>query len=225
MKNALKKIHPAGHQIVLRFLLILLLVNSALGFLLKGYITLKIVIGVVSLLSFTGVAMFFRKPDRKVVDAADNLVICPADGTIVVVEEVMESEYFKEMRKQVSIFMSITNVHINWYPIAGMVEYVKYHAGKYLVAWHPKSSEENERNTIVLKGSKGDVLVRQVAGFVARKIVSYAHMDKEVVLGDQIGMIKFGSRVDLYLPLDAEINVELDQKVRGGQTIIGKFSK
>ena len=121
--------------------------------------------------------------------------------------------------------MSITNVHINWYPVSGVIRYVKYHAGKYLVAWHPKSSELNERNSIVIGTQKGDVLVRQVAGFVARKIYSTAGIDQKVKKGDQIGMIKFGSRVDLYLPLDAEIEVALDQKVRGGKTIIGNLQE
>ncbi|MDZ7775581.1 MAG: phosphatidylserine decarboxylase [Bacteroidales bacterium] len=130
--------------------------------------------------------MFFRQPNRHIEALPDGTIICPADGTIVVIEEVMESEYFKEMRQQVSIFMSITNVHINWYPVSGVIRYVKYHAGKYLVAWHPKSSELNERNSIVIGTQKGDILVRQVAGFVARKIYSTAGIDQKVKKGEQI---------------------------------------
>ncbi len=215
------KIHPAGNKIVTRLLIVLLLINALFVILIKGYLTAKLVVGLISLLLITGVAVFFRLPNRQIPSLTDDTIICPADGKIVVIEEVMEPEYFKDMRKQVSIFMSLTNVHVNWYPIEGIIRYVKYHAGKYLVAWHPKSSELNERNTIVLEGKHGEVLMQQVAGFVARKIVSYAQTGHHIKRGDQIGMIKFGSRVDLYLPLDTEIQVSLDQKVRAGKTVIG----
>lgn len=217
------KIHPAGHSLIFKFLLLLLLLNTTAVVLLKGYAAFKVVVGGVSLLSLFGVAMFFRQPNRRIEALPDGTILCPADGTVVVIEEVMEPEYFKEMRQQVSIFMSLTNVHVNWYPVSGVIRYVKYHAGKYLVAWHPKSSELNERNSIVIGSKKGDILVRQVAGFVARKIYSTACIEQQAEIGNQIGMIKFGSRVDLYLPLDAEIIVELDQKVRGGKTIIGNL--
>ncbi|HKK11099.1 MAG TPA: phosphatidylserine decarboxylase family protein [Bacteroidales bacterium] len=215
------KIHPAGNKIVIRLLIVLILTNSLFVFLLKGYFTAKLIVAIISFLLLFGVAMFFRLPKRHVPELENGTVICPADGTIVVIEETMEPEYFKDMRKQVSIFMSLTNVHVNWYPINGIIRYVKYHAGKYLVAWHPKSSELNERNTIVVEGKDGEILLQQVAGFVARKIVSYAQTGDNIKRGDQIGMIKFGSRVDLYLPLDTEIQVNLDQKVRGGKTVIG----
>lgn len=215
------KIHPAGNKIVIQLLIVLILTNSLFVLLLKGYMTVKLIVATISFLLFFGVTMFFRIPKRQVPEMGNGTVICPADGKIVVIEETMEPEYFKDMRKQVSIFMSLSNAHVNWYPVNGIIRYVKYHAGKYLVAWHPKSSELNERNTIVVEGKDGEVLLQQVAGFVARKIVSYAKTGDTIKRGDQIGIIKFGSRVDLYLPLDTEIQVNLDQKVRGGKTVIG----
>lgn len=217
------KIHPAGYHIITKFLLFLLLINGLIWLLPDSIIALSITVSVLSLIFFAGVLMFFRRPERPPENLPENTVICPADGTIVVIEEVMEPEYFKDMRLQVSIFMSITNVHINWYPISGLIRYVKYHAGKYLVAWHPKSSELNERNSIVIANHQHEIMVRQVAGFVARKIYSTAKLEQKVERSDEIGMIKFGSRVDLYLPLGTEVNVALDQKVRGGKTIIGKL--
>ncbi len=217
------KIHPAGYHIITRFLLFLLLINGLIWLLPGSIIALSITVSGVSMFLFIGVLMFFRRPERPPKSLPDGTIICPADGTIVVIEEVMEPEYFKDMRLQVSIFMSITNVHINWYPLSGVINYVKYHAGKYLVAWHPKSSELNERNSIVIENPHGEVMVRQVAGFVARKIYSTAKIDKKAKRGHEIGMIKFGSRVDLYLPLGSEVNVSLDEKVRGGKTIIGKL--
>ena len=166
---------------------------------------------------------FFRSPSRPI-EPNENLIIAPADGKVVVIEEVEEPEYFRGKRRQVSIFMSPLNVHVNWYPISGDVQYVKYHPGKYLVAWHPKSSTLNERTSIVVKDSKGrEILIRQIAGAVARRIVYYAKEGQTVVQGDQLGFIKFGSRVDLFLPLDAEIMVGLEESVKGSSTIIAKF--
>lgn len=158
---------------------------------------------------------FFRKPLRKhTLD--DSKIIAPCDGKVVVIEKVFEPEFLKAEAIQVSIFMSPINVHINWYPTNGVVEYVKYHPGKYLVAWHPKSSTENERSTVVVKRKDGKrVLVRQIAGILARKICTYSKFQMVAKQGNELGFIKFGSRVDLFLPLDAKINVKLDQKVTG----------
>jgi phosphatidylserine decarboxylase len=142
---------------------------------------------------------------------------------VVVIEETTETEYFQSPKRQVSIFMSPANVHVNRNPVSGQVRYVKYHPGKYLVAWHPKSSTENERSTIVVGNGKYEILVRQIAGILARRIVNYLKTGEEVKQGEEFGFIKFGSRVDVFLPLDAQILVMLDQQVRGGETILAKF--
>ena len=166
---------------------------------------------------------FFRSPKRNWVTSSRS-IICPADGRVVAIEEVEEPEYFNgEKRLQVSVFMSPLNVHLNRYPISGRVAYSKYHPGKFLVAWHPKSSTENERNTVVVETEFGvSVLIRQIAGFVARRIVWYCHEDDNVKQGDELGFIKFGSRVDLFLPLDAVIKVEIDEKVQGGISVLAE---
>jgi len=175
---------------------------------------------IILLIFFVLVLQFFRDPKRNTV-LDDQQVIAPADGKVVVIEEVEEKEYFKGKRRQISIFMSPLNVHVTRYPVSGKVVYSKYHPGKYLVAWHPKSSEENERTTIVIHNdSAGEVLYRQIAGAVARRIVNYAKKDKQVIQGEDAGFIKFGSRIDIFVPLDMKINVSLDQKTRGGETII-----
>ena len=166
------------------------------------------------------ILQFFRNPTRK---AAGNIeeIVSPVDGKVVVIEEVFEKEYFKEKRLQVSIFMSPLNVHVTRYPAGGEVVYSKYHAGKYLVAWHPKASEENERTTVVVRSTTfGDVLYRQIAGALAKRIVNYAKEGETVVQGDDSGFIKFGSRVDVFLPLDTPIAVKLNQKVKGAQSVI-----
>ena len=170
------------------------------------------------------ILQFFRNPKRNT-SLDDNHAVSPVDGKVVVIEEVEESEYFKEKRIQVSVFMSPLNVHVTRYPIGGKVLYSRYHPGKYLVAWHPKASEENERTTVVVENPKfGKVLYRQIAGALAKRIVNYATENEQVAQGADSGFIKFGSRVDLFLPLDAQIDVELNQKVRGGETIIAKLS-
>ncbi|HBT09439.1 MULTISPECIES: phosphatidylserine decarboxylase family protein [Leeuwenhoekiella] len=166
------------------------------------------------------ILQFFRNPTRK---AAGNIeeIVSPVDGKVVVIEEVFEKEYFKEKRLQVSIFMSPLNVHVTRYPAGGEVVYSKYHAGKYLVAWHPKASEENERTTVVVRSTTfGDVLYRQIAGALAKRIVNYAKEGETVIQGDDSGFIKFGSRVDVFLPLDTPIAVKLNQKVKGAQSVI-----
>tara|TARA_B100000809_G_scaffold49621_3_gene44615 strand:- start:5240 stop:5890 length:651 start_codon:yes stop_codon:yes gene_type:complete len=166
------------------------------------------------------ILQFFRNPSRKAT-TSDNHVVSPVDGKVVVIEEVYEPEYFKDKRIQVSIFMSPLNVHVTRYGLTGIVKFSKYHPGKYLVAWHPKASEENERTTVVIENPVfGEVLYRQVAGALARRIVNYAKKDMQVVQGKDAGFIKFGSRVDLFLPLNAKINVELNEVVKGAENII-----
>jgi phosphatidylserine decarboxylase len=168
------------------------------------------------------VLQFFRNPKRNTPINADH-VIAPVDGKIVVIEEVYEKEYFKDQRLMVSIFMSPINVHVTRYAMSGKVLFSKYHPGKYLVAWHPKASEENERTTIVLENkSFGAILYRQIAGALARRIVNYAQEGQEVVQGTDAGFIKFGSRVDLYFPVGTHINVELNQVVTGGIDVVAK---
>lgn len=170
------------------------------------------------------ILQFFRNPKR-VTTANNNVVIAPVDGKVVVIEEVYESEYFKDKRLQVSIFMSPINVHVTRYPVSGKVRFSKYHPGKYLVAWDPKSSTENERTTIVVENEVfGEVLYRQIAGALAKRIVNYAKEGDTVVQGDDAGFIKFGSRVDIYLPIGTEINVKLNQKAVGGKTIVATKS-
>lgn len=159
---------------------------------------------------------FFRNPSRMIPLLDDHTVYASADGKIVVIEDVFESEYFNDTRKMVSIFMNPLNVHCNRYPVSGKVVYTKYHPGKYLVAWHPKSSTENERNTVVIETSFGtQILMRQIAGALARRIVSYAQVNQAAQQGEDFGFIKFGSRVDLFLPLNTDIKVELEQIVKG----------
>jgi phosphatidylserine decarboxylase len=175
------------------------------------------------LLVFILILQFFRNPKRNT-QPDDAHVISPVDGKVVVIEEVQEPEYFKDKRLQVSVFMSPINVHVTRYPIGGKVLFSKYHPGKYLVAWHPKSSELNERTTVVVENPKfGKVLYRQIAGALARRIVNYAKKDQNVIQGSDAGFIKFGSRVDLFLPLDTKLDVKLNQKVRGGETVIAKL--
>lgn len=172
------------------------------------------------LVFFVLVLQFFRDPKRNTV-LNDDHIIAPADGKVVVIEDVEENEYFKEKRKQISIFMSPLNVHVTRYPVSGKVAYSKYHPGKYLVAWHPKSSEDNERTTIVVKNQRvGEILYRQIAGAVARRIVNYAKTGQQVIQGEDAGFIKFGSRIDIFVPLDMKIKVELNQKTKGGETIL-----
>lgn len=166
------------------------------------------------------ILQFFRNPERNVV-INDNHIIAPVDGKVVVIEEVFEGEYFKEKRLQVSIFMSPINVHVTRYPVNGKVKFSKYHPGKFLVAWHPKASEENERTTIVVENPVfGEILYRQIAGALARRIVNYAKEGMQVVQGTDAGFIKFGSRVDLFLPIGTVVNVKLNDKAIGGKTII-----
>lgn len=181
------------------------------------------ILQILLILFFILILQFFRNPKR-FTHVNDSHITSPVDGKVVVIEEVHESEYFNDKRIQVSIFMSPLNVHVTRYPVSGKILYSKYHPGKYLVAWHPKSSEKNERTTIVLENAAfGPVLYRQIAGALARRIVNYAKKDQNVVQGADAGFIKFGSRVDLFLPLGSALNIELNQKVRGGETVIAKL--
>jgi len=173
-----------------------------------------------SLFLYAFIVSFFRNPKR-LIPIGENNVIAPADGKVVVMEEVMETEYFNEKRLQVSIFMSPANVHVNRSPIDGEIKYFKYHPGRYLVAWHPKSSTDNERTSLVIENESFSVLVRQIAGKLARRIVYYVEQGDEIERGEEFGFIKFGSRIDLFLPLTTEIQVHIGQKVRGGETVIG----
>ena len=213
-------IHKEGHKIIAVTTVILLVINLALAYLINTNNNLQLGIGIFSLVFFIFIVAFFRIPKR-FFNLEESTIIAPADGKIVVIEEVDEPEYFKDRRIQVSIFMSPTNVHVNRNPIGGSVNYSKYHPGKYLVAWHPKSSTKNERYTSVIGNDSIEILVRQIAGKLARRIVNYLKVGQEVEQCEEFGFIKFGSRVDLFLPLDTEINVNLKEKVKGGVTIIG----
>ncbi|MGE5518944.1 MAG: phosphatidylserine decarboxylase family protein [Candidatus Dadabacteria bacterium] len=165
---------------------------------------------------------FFRIPDRTYTEGEDS-IIAPCDGTVVVVEEVQPDEYFNDKRLQLSIFMSPLNVHVNRNPVSGEVMYSEYHKGKYLVAWHPKSSTENERHSVVYKCGDKELLVKQIAGALAKRIVNYLKPGDKVRQGAEMGFIKFGSRVDLVLPLDTKIEVKMNQKVKGGVTVLAKW--
>jgi phosphatidylserine decarboxylase len=211
--------HKEGHKIILTALfaciILSLLANYFVGnSIISGGIVISLIIYLLLILQF------FRNPKRNFV-SNDNQVLSPVDGKVVVIEEVFEKEYFNEKRIQVSVFMSPINVHVTRYPVGGKVVFSKYHPGKFLVAWHPKSSEENERTTVVVKSKEfGEVLHRQIAGALAKRIVNYAEEGQEVLQASDSGFIKFGSRVDVFLPLDTKINVSLNQKVKGGITIL-----
>ena len=211
--------HKEGYKIILIAVVLLLISILAIDKFVEIE-WLRKSISVVFIGMFILILQFFRNPKRPT-DLNENKVISPVDGKVVVIEEVYEPEFFKDKRLQVSIFMSPLNVHVTRYPISGKVVFSKYHPGKYLVAWHPKASEENERTTNVIENKTiGKILYRQIAGALARRIVNYATVDEIVEQGADAGFIKFGSRVDLFLPLDAKVNVTLNQKVIGGQQIV-----
>jgi len=199
--------------------IILIAINMVTYSLIDVY-WIKFVILVVSILFFFLIIQFFRNPKRTT-SHNDEHIIAPVDGKVVAIEEVYEKEYFKDKRLQISIFMSPINVHVTRHPVGGKVTYSKYHPGKFLVAWHPKSSEENERTTVVVKNkTAGEILYRQIAGALAKRIVNYAEADTEVVQGSDSGFIKFGSRVDVFVPVGTKVNVEINQKVKGGVSVI-----
>jgi phosphatidylserine decarboxylase len=214
--------HKEGFRIILITVILLIAVN-VISYLSINTYWIKFAILVVSILVLILILQFFRNPKR-LTTSNDAHVVSPVDGKVVVIEEVFEKEYFKDKRLQVSIFMSPINVHVTRYPIGGLVKYSKYHPGKFLVAWHPKSSEENERTTVVVENTAaGEVLYRQIAGALAKRIVNYAEEGQEVPQGSDSGFIKFGSRVDVFLPLNTRINVELQEKVRGGVSVIANI--
>lgn len=217
------RIHKEGYKILGFGLLALIILNIlVIVFLLESNI-IKWALILCSLMFYLFILFFFRLPVRTLMPDP-GLVFAPADGKVVVIEETMENEYFKDMRLQVSIFMSPFNVHSNRYPVSGKIKHVAYHRGQNMVAWHPKSSELNERSSIVIRNENGvDILVRQIAGALARRIVTYSKTEQEVLQGDELGFIKFGSRVDLFLPLGTIIEIPILQQVKANKTIIAKI--
>ena len=214
--------HKEGHTIILIFLFAVIADILLLEYILDDGL-IKLILQSVSILILLLILQFFRNPVRNTI-INEKHIISPVDGKVVNIEKVYEKEYFKDERLQVSIFMSPFNVHVTRYPISGKVNFSKYHPGEYLVAWHPKSSEKNERTTIVLENKVvGEILYRQIAGALARRIVNYAEVGENVTQGKDAGFIKFGSRVDLFLPVDSILNIEINQHVRGGEDIISKF--
>lgn len=216
-------LHKEGSTTIALTILFIFLLNALVQFFLPGYTWLRWLVYLLSAGLFYIVLQFFRNPIFEPV-TGENLVICPADGKVVVIEETEEGEYFKDKRLQVSIFMSPFNVHVNRNPIGGLVKFFKYHPGKYLVAWDPKSSTENERTSVVVENKAGiPVLFRQIAGALARRIVWYVKEGDQVKQGAEFGFIKFGSRVDVFLPLGTQVNVQLGEVVKGGKTVIAEF--
>ena len=214
--------HKEGFKIIRNTTIALLIINGIAWYIFDES-------NIIKLLTFTSVVViililqFFRNPTRDI-NVNSNHIIAPADGKIVVLEETIEHEYFKDKRIQISIFMSPFNVHVNRYPISGEIKFTKYHPGNFLVAWHPKSSIENERTTIVVENKKtGPILLRQIAGAVAKRIILYAKKGEQCSQGDDMGFIKFGSRVDLFLPLDSKINIKINDIVKGGKTLIARI--
>lgn len=216
------QMHKEGNATFRWYFILTILINSVVWYF-NGISMLFWIVLIITLLFLVPLLIFFRNPARTVSTLDNNLIYSPCDGKVVTIEEVEEPEYFKDKRIQVSVFMSPLNVHVNRNPIGGEVKYSKYHPGKYLVAWHPKSSTENERTTIVLSNGKSEVLFRQIAGALARRIVNYLKAGEKVVQGADMGFIKFGSRVDLFLPLDAKIEVKIGDIAKGNETVIAKF--
>jgi phosphatidylserine decarboxylase len=216
-------IHREGYTTIIIALLTVAIMFYLGYHLLGSYPFIKVSVFILALLFLIIVLQFFRHPTRKV-SLNEKYVLAPADGKIVVIEETEETEVLKDKRIQVSIFMSPLNVHVNRYPVSGKISYYQYHPGLYLVAWHPKSSLENERTTVVIEtGNKISIVVRQIAGALARRIICYSKKDEAVKQGDEMGFIKFGSRVDVFLPLDAKVLVSFKQKVTGGVTVLAEL--
>lgn len=212
-------IHKEGYSWILISLIAYLVIVIGLNYYGTWLVwPISIIFGILFLI----IVNFFRNPNRKLIVIDDQKIIAPADGKVVVIEKTFEPEYFKDERIQVSIFMNPLNVHVNRYPISGIVSYSQYHKGKYLVAWHPKASTENERTTVVIKRNDGtEILMRQIAGALAKRICCYSKVGDKAIQGDDMGFIKFGSRVDLYLPIDTNISVSLEQKVQGNIDVVG----
>lgn len=219
-------IHREGYLIILISLLVIggLQVGNHFLYMATGWLWLYILLSVGLLVLLYLIVQFFRVPKRTCT-YSENDIMCPADGKVVVIEEVEETEYFKDKRIQISIFMSPMNVHANYNPISGIIKYTKYHPGLFLVAWHPKSSTDNERSTFVTEHASGKaVLFRQIAGAMARRICYYVKENQPVKTGEEFGFIKFGSRIDLFLPLDSKINVKIGDVVKAKLTKIGELS-
>lgn len=215
------KIHKEGFATIIICTLLFTAINLvSFYYLERSWISWLILVASFGLLVF--IFSFFRIP-RRLFTEEESSVVAPCDGTVVVIEEVQPDEYFSDRRLQLSIFMSPLNVHVNRNPVSGEVVYSKYHPGKYLVAWHPKSSTDNERHTVVYRCGDREVLTKQIAGALAKRIVNYLKPGMEVLQGDEMGFIKFGSRVDLFLPLDADIQVSMNQKVKGGVTVLATW--
>ncbi|MFM9007406.1 MAG: phosphatidylserine decarboxylase family protein [Bacteroidota bacterium] len=216
------RLHKEGTPSIAIVLTVAAVMNFAAFHFAPDLLWLRIAVGVLSAALVYLILQFFRVPARtQTLD--ERLIIAPCDGKVVVIENTVENEYFKDKRLQVSIFMSPLNVHVNWYPISGKVNYLRYHEGKYLVAWHPKASSENERTTVVIgKENRFEILVRQIAGALARRIVYYPHQGDVIRQGSELGFIKFGSRVDLFLPVGTKLHVQIGQKTTGGVTVIGE---
>jgi len=216
-------IHREGYTSIAIVLLIIFVANALVHYFLSANTVVVWLVYIFSFLLFVAIVQFFRNPRRDIVQD-ERVILCPADGKVVVIEETEETEYFHDRRIQVSIFMSPVNVHINRNPVSGIVSYFRYHPGKYLVAWHPKSSVLNERTTIAVRTPKGqEILFRQIAGALARRIVWYVDEGVTVDQGSEFGFIKFGSRVDVFLPLDAKVDVKIGDRVSGGLTVLGRF--
>ena len=216
-------IHKEGYKYVTVTLLLMILINVVVFYFFPKDDFIRPVCIVLTLGIQFIVTQFFRFPKRSYTKD-ESCIVAPCDGKVVVIEQTVETEYYKEKRIQVSIFMSPLNVHINWYPLSGKISYLKYHPGKYLVAWDPKSSTENERSTIVIEKDRGvGILVRQIAGALARRIVYYPQEGDMIKQSSQLGFIKFGSRVDVFLPLTAKVNVKLGEKTTGGVTVIAEL--
>ena len=214
--------HKEGYPTLVVTVAFVLISNFLITKYLHEYNTVILASYTVYVLLLITVLQFFRSPNRKIKTESNN-ILSPADGKVVVIEEVIETEYFKDKRLQVSIFMSPKNVHVNWNPISGMVNFVKYHKGSHLVAWHPKASSDNERTSVVIKSEKVELMMRQIAGFLARRIKYYVKEGQEVKQGAQMGFIKFGSRVDLFLPVDTHLKVSIGDKVKGNRTVIAEL--
>ncbi|MFN3793588.1 MAG: phosphatidylserine decarboxylase family protein [Chitinophagaceae bacterium] len=216
-------IHREGYTSIAIAALIFGIINlTAYAFISESLAWLTISIFVLTLALFLFIVSFFRIPNRTLT-VNDNQIVCPADGKVVVIEEVVDEEYFKDKRIQLSVFMSPANVHVNRNPVSGEVVYNQYHKGKYLVAWHPKSSTENERWSVVLKHTKGEILVKQIAGALAKRICNYTKVGQQVKQTDEYGFIKFGSRVDLLLPVGTKVHVQLNEVVKGGVTVLASW--
>jgi len=216
-------IHKEGYKIILSGFFVLVIFNALINILIPDNLLLKWILGIGSTALFLFLLFFFRLPARRI-EPDPGLIYAPADGKVVVIEETEEKEYFKDLRLQISIFMSPFNMHSNRYPVSGKVKYVGYHPGHNIVAWHPKSSELNERSTIVIETDQGkEILVRQIAGALARRIVTYSKENQKVKQGDELGFIKFGSRVDIFLPPGTEIEIPILQQVRANKSVIAKI--